>query len=144
MRATVVCERARAQASLELDDELSQLERRVLASHLSRCPECSAFVSDVSTFTQDLRKAPFEMLRRPVVVSRLRRTSARRLHVGVAAAVALAALGLGSQLASRPTPEVAVRGEVVQFQTRLDLERELAIIDLGNDRIATTSRASVL
>ena len=144
MRAGVVCERVRAQASLELDGELSQLESRMLGSHLNRCPECSAFVSDVRAFTQELREAPLEQPRRRVVVSRVRRGAATRLQVGLAAAVALVALGLGSQVASSPSPEAAVQRETVQLQTRVSLERELAIIELGNDRTATTSRAFVL
>ena len=144
MRAGVVCERVRAQASLELDGELSQLESRMLVSHLNGCPECSAFVSDVRAFTQELREAPLEQPRRRVVVSRVRRVAATRLQAGVAAAVALVALGLGSQVASSPSPEAAVQREVVQLQTRVSLERELAIIELGNDRTATTSRAFVL
>ena len=145
MRATVVCERIRAQASLELDGELSQLEQRMLAAHVSRCPDCSAFVSDVRMFTQELREAPLQQLRRPVVIPSLRRLAATRYQVGVAAAMALAALGLGSQLASRPVgADAAVSTNAVQFQSRGDLERELAIIELGNDRTAYSSRTSVL
>jgi anti-sigma factor RsiW len=99
--SSVVCDRVRAQVSLALDGELSQLEQRMLSSHLLRCPECSAYQSDVESFTRSIRSAPLEQLRRPVVIERRRRYVAVRLRAtAAAAAVALVALGLGGQLAS--------------------------------------------
>ena len=45
------CERARAQASLALDCELSEHERAQLRTHLSGCGDCSAFVGGLRNLT---------------------------------------------------------------------------------------------
>ena len=82
--ASVACDRFREQASLSLDGELSQLERRMLDAHLARCPSCSAFAVEVTAFTEDLRAAPLERPRRPIVVQRPRRIATARLQVGIA------------------------------------------------------------
>jgi anti-sigma factor RsiW len=96
-----VCTRVREQVSLELDGELSQLEQRMLATHLERCPRCAAYAADVRDFTERIRNAPRAVMQRPVVVRRRRGAlTTVRLQVGVAAAFALAALGLGTQLAA--------------------------------------------
>lgn len=92
------CERARRWASAELDDELSSFERALLHDHLGRCAECRTFTESVGGFTAALRAAPPEPFE-GVVVSRAR----RRIHVPlarVAVAMAVAAIGLGSLLAS--------------------------------------------
>jgi len=124
------CQRIREQVSLQLDDQLSQLEERMLASHLVRCAECSAYAAEVSAFTETLRSAPFEVLEYPIVVRRRRRTITTRLQVGVAAAFALAALGLGSQLAaSEPTAEFSQPGSVTRYPTRAELDRELELLE---------------
>ncbi len=94
----MVCERVRAQVSLELDDELSQLERRMLDAHLICCPDCRAYAADVAAFTTELRAAPLEQIERAIIVHRPRRGSLARLQVGVAAAVAIAILGFVLQL----------------------------------------------
>ena len=98
--SSVVCDRVRAQVSLQLDGELSQLEQRMLSAHLLRCPECSAYQADVESFTLQIRSAPLEQITRPVVIERRRRHVGVRLQAAAAAAVALVALGLGGQLAS--------------------------------------------
>jgi anti-sigma factor RsiW len=95
-----VCSRVREQVSLELDAELSQLEQRMLATHLERCPRCALYAADVREFTDRMRNAPRAVMQRPVVVRRRRPLTTVRLQVGVAAAFALAALGLGTQLAA--------------------------------------------
>jgi anti-sigma factor RsiW len=100
VRPSLVCRRVREQVSLQLDNELSQLERRMLDAHLTRCSECALYADDVRRFTGEIREAPLEPLRRPVVVERRGRYVAARLQIGVAAALAFAALGLGTQLAS--------------------------------------------
>jgi hypothetical protein len=92
------CERARRWASAELDGELSSFERALLHDHLGRCGECRAFTDSVDGLTAALRSAPLEPFQ-GVVVTRPR----RRLHVPVASiavAMAVAAIGLGSLLAS--------------------------------------------
>src|ERR687897_582831 len=100
-----VCSRVREQVSLELDGELSQLEQRMLATHLERCPRCAAYAADVRDVTERIRNAPHAVMQRPVVVRRRRPLTTVRLQVGVAAAFALAALGLGTQLASSTEPQ---------------------------------------
>jgi anti-sigma factor RsiW len=97
-----VCARVREQVSLELDGELSQLEARMLETHLDRCPRCAAYAADVRDFTDRMRTAPRALMQRPVVVRRPRRLTAVRLQIGAAAGLALAALGLGAQLAATP------------------------------------------
>jgi predicted anti-sigma-YlaC factor YlaD len=92
------CERARRWASAELDGELSSFERALLHDHLGRCGECRTFTDSVDGLTVALRAAPLEPFE-GVVISRAR----RRLHVPlarVAVAMAVAAIGLGSVLAS--------------------------------------------
>jgi predicted anti-sigma-YlaC factor YlaD len=115
--------------SLLLDDELSQLERRMLDAHLRRCAECSAYADEVTTFTDQIRYAPMETLSRQIVVQRRRRMPAMRLQAGVAAALAFAALGLGSQLASGPTTsELTGFRPVTKYPTQAELQREIAIL----------------
>jgi anti-sigma factor RsiW len=59
-RQDQACDRARAWASLDLDGELSQLERALLAAHLRRCAECAAAVGEMRGVTALLRAAPVE------------------------------------------------------------------------------------
>jgi predicted anti-sigma-YlaC factor YlaD len=122
------CQRVREQVSLLLDDELSQLERRMLDSHLRRCAECAAYADDVTTFTDQIRYAPLEVLERQIVVQRRRRMPAIRVQAGVAAALAFAALGLGSQLATGPTSELSAFGTITRYPTQAELQREVAIL----------------
>ena len=103
VRPSVICERVRAQVSHQLDDELSQLERRMLAAHLERCSDCRSYADEVFAFTRTLREAPLESLERPLVLRRPRRASIGRLQVGVAAGLAVAILGAASQFAASET-----------------------------------------
>ena len=130
VRPSLLCQRVREQVSLQLDDELSQLERRMLAAHLARCPDCHEFAEEIVAFTDELRNAPLEVLERPVVVQRPRRLAAVRLQAGVAAALAFAALGLGTQLAtSGPNSDLSLASaSVTHYPTQTELQRELAII----------------
>ena len=72
-----VCARVREQVSLELDDELSQLERRMLTAHLERCAACATYADDVRDLTERMRSAPLHTMRRPVVVRRQRSITIR-------------------------------------------------------------------
>jgi anti-sigma factor RsiW len=130
VRPSLLCQRVREQVSLQLDDELSQLERRMLAAHLERCPDCHEFAEEIVAFTEELRSAPLEVLERPVVVTRPRRLAAVRLQAGVAAALAFAALGLGTQLAtSGPSSDLSLASaSVTRYPTQAELQREVAII----------------
>ena len=131
VRPSGVCDRVRSQISLELDGELSQLERAMVAAHLERCPDCSAYEADVTSFTRALREAPLEPMEAPVVVRRARRFVAARLQAGVAAAVAVAALGVASQMASQ-TPRSPARlpggSAHIRYPSLGQIEREQAIL----------------
>jgi predicted anti-sigma-YlaC factor YlaD len=89
------CEHTRARVSLALDGELSQVERAHLRAHVGRCTDCAAYARDLDGLTQELRAAP---LQRPHgrVPARRRRPAARRLQLGLVAAVVAVAAGLGS------------------------------------------------
>ena len=92
------CDRARQWASTAVDGELSTFERALLSDHLERCEACRDFSRDVNGLTATLRAAPpvpFE----GVVIGRVRRRVRLRLAPAVAA-MAIAAVGLGSVVAS--------------------------------------------
>jgi predicted anti-sigma-YlaC factor YlaD len=114
------CERARQWASADVDGELSTFERALLADHLDRCPSCAAFSSDLRGLTIALRAAPSERFE-GIVIGRIRRQVRLRL-APAAAAMAIAAVGLGSLLASSQLnrapglqPTEAVAGVGVDF-----------------------------
>ena len=93
------CDRAREWVSLAVDGELSRFEHALLETHLKDCRACSVFRAQTAAFTQELRAAPLEPLRRPVVLPRRRHVAFRPLQVS-AAALAAIALGLGGLLAA--------------------------------------------
>ncbi|HXY17166.1 MAG TPA: zf-HC2 domain-containing protein [Gaiellaceae bacterium] len=104
---SVECERARAWVSLELDDELSEVEDALLRAHVGRCAACAAFARDVDGLTQEIRTT---RLQRPVatrVSLHRRRAATRTLQLGAAAAAVAIAGGFGSlagSLTSHPVP----------------------------------------
>jgi predicted anti-sigma-YlaC factor YlaD len=113
---------------LQLDGELSELERLMMESHFGRCPECRAFERDAAGLTQLLRDAPIERLPYPLVVRRPRRVSVARMQVGFAAALAVAVLGVAVQLTgSEPQRSSTLPSleEPVQFETASQLAREV-------------------
>ena len=136
----VVCERVRAQVSLEVDGELSQLERAMLAAHVVRCAECRAYRRDVHALTRALRSAPLATAP-PVAVRRYRRSSAAtRIQAGAAAAMAFAVVGIATQIVGGQQQASSFSGlHVVNFQTQNELELEQALIE-GN--AAPTARGS--
>jgi ferric-dicitrate binding protein FerR (iron transport regulator) len=93
------CERARMWASLQLDGELSELERALLDAHLARCEACAVFVREVEGATQQLRTAELERLPHPIALPS-RRRSLRPVHVSAAAALLAMAIGLGALASS--------------------------------------------
>jgi hypothetical protein len=96
----VICERARTWAALAPDGELSELERKLLHAHLTRCSACAGFALDVAAVAAELRAAAPEPLPRPLSVPiwrRRRPVYARVRTVGAAAAVAVMALGVASR-----------------------------------------------
>jgi anti-sigma factor RsiW len=88
---TSACERAAQWISLDLDGELSQLERAALGRHLDGCARCRELSSDVREFTTLMREAPLVELGRPVELPPARRARARTAK-RVAASLAFAAL----------------------------------------------------
>ena len=133
VRSSIVCQRIREQVSLRLDGELSQLELRMVAAHLERCAECQAFEASVREFTEELRAAPLQSPRLPIVVRRAhRRVSLSAAQVSVAAALAVAVLGVLSQVGLPGSPDPAVGGSLSTtnlFKTSWQPEREIAQID---------------
>ncbi len=100
----MLCERARGWTSLALDGELSEFERALLTAHVERCAECARFAEELRGFTDELRAAEHASLPHPVELPVRRRSLARTVQVGAAAAVLAVALGLGGLLASSPAP----------------------------------------
>jgi hypothetical protein len=103
----VLCERARTWAALAPDGELSELERKLLDSHLQRCAECGYFAVQVAAVAAELRRAALQPLPRPVSVPvwRRRPAYARVRAVGAAAAVAVMALGVASRAPLAPSAD---------------------------------------
>jgi predicted anti-sigma-YlaC factor YlaD len=148
MYASSACQRVRPQVSLRLDDELSQLEIRMLDVHLERCANCRAYAEDLATFTREMRTATLETPERPVVVQRRRRLALARVQSGVAAAIAIVALGVTGQVASSWRSDAAPRhisnGTITRFPTQAELDRELAIIESLDVRATASIRSAVL
>jgi predicted anti-sigma-YlaC factor YlaD len=95
----VNCDRTRAWVSAEVDGTLSDFESSLLRAHVGHCEACRSFRVDIAAFTHALRTAPLEESDLQVVVRRRRRTLAQPLRV-TAAALAVAAVGLGTMFAS--------------------------------------------
>ncbi len=121
-----VCSRVREQVSLQLDGELSQLEQRMLGTHLERCARCAAYAADVRDITDRIRSAPHAVMGRPVVVRRHRPLTTVRLQVGIAAAFALAALGLGTQFAVSAESQ---SGSFARFEGQPDLNPPRSVLE---------------
>ena len=100
----MLCERARGWTSLALDGELSEFERALLTAHVERCAECARFAEELRGFTEELRAAEHASLPRPIELPVRRRSFARTVQVGAAAAILAVAVGLGGLLASSPAP----------------------------------------
>jgi predicted anti-sigma-YlaC factor YlaD len=90
-----LCERARAWASLDLDDDLGEIERVLLDDHLTRCSGCAVFVSGMRELTAVVRAAPQEQPLRPLVLPERRRRRASAVAVRALAAATLVALAAG-------------------------------------------------
>jgi anti-sigma factor RsiW len=97
------CERARMWASLQLDGELSELERALLDAHLARCEACSVYVREVRAATEGLRAAELERPAHPIALP-TRRRLVRPAYVSAAAALIAAAVGLGALVSSLDSP----------------------------------------
>jgi anti-sigma factor RsiW len=97
------CERAAEFVSLELDGELSLLERAILKRHLQRCEPCAVYARQITALTEMMRTAPAEQIRVQIDTWRLRRRVYRVLQSGAAtAAVAAVAIWLGIVASGTP------------------------------------------
>jgi predicted anti-sigma-YlaC factor YlaD len=137
----LLCERARAWAALAPDGELSELERKLLGSHLDRCPACAAFAVEVRAVAVQLRRAALQAPPRPISVPvwRRRPVYARVRTVGAAAAVALMALGLAARGPVAPGDRERLElPRVTNFANTADREVELIIRRAENAQAAQT------
>jgi predicted anti-sigma-YlaC factor YlaD len=121
------CDQIREWISIGLDSDLSRIEQALVNRHLTVCAECTSFAHDVQAFTGALRATELELLERPISLpQRTRRVSVRSFQVGVAAAVALAAVGVASlssalgqdQIGSKINPAVSGIRYKDQMRTR--------------------------
>jgi anti-sigma factor RsiW len=147
-RNAALCERARSWAALAPDGELSELERKLLHSHLERCSACASFAVEVEAIAVELRAAALQPLPQPVAlpVWRRRPVYARMRTVGAAAAVAVMALGIASR-----APLATEDRDAFQFPRIVDYSggdqaeaqklREIRIATLAAEREARTRPA---
>jgi predicted anti-sigma-YlaC factor YlaD len=137
VRPSLVCDRIREQVSAGLDDELSQLERAMIDSHLERCMECREYDAGVSAVTAVLRTARLEQMTRPVAVRRQRHLAVRHRVQVAATAAAVAAIGLfaASHLSlSRPdssyfNPAYVPSNTKIRYESPKQIQLEQAMID---------------
>lgn len=138
----VLCDRARSWAALAPDGELSELERKLLGSHLTRCGACSAFAAEVAAVAADLRASALQPLPRPVTIPTWHRRPVSASFRGVAAAAAVAAMAIG--IASR-APLATSDRESLQLPRVVDFSGDdaaemRAIMNLSRDAVAFRNR----
>jgi predicted anti-sigma-YlaC factor YlaD len=147
------CERARQWASIEVDGELSTFERVLLRAHTTTCSSCRRFRADIAGVTHALRAAPLEPFEGVIEIGRMRRRARLRFAPAVAA-MAVAAVGLGSVLAAAQVQSDSIgsasRSELVSpivsgpDTINLSTSRALEMLNaLKQPRIAATSQRSV-
>src|SRR5664279_5275434 len=141
------CERARLQASLRLDAELSEIEEASLRAHAGWCAACAGFERELVALTGTLRAAP---LRRPaagVTLPRRRSATARVLQISAAAAAVMLAAGLGSlagSLSTRNTTLVTTAQSVgMDSGSMLDRGNIALAFAYGDQLLASRIRPSV-
>jgi anti-sigma factor RsiW len=131
----VVCDRIRSQISVGLDDELSQLERAMIASHVERCAPCRDYESGLIAVTDALRSTPLEPMGRAISVRRQRQLVVRgRLQVvAAAAAVAAVALFAAAELSGPDAldldPALAPSRTQVKYESPRQVEIEQALLE---------------
>jgi hypothetical protein len=125
----VLCDRVRAFVSLELDGELSELERSILESHTEDCRACREFRVGVSGFTAALRASPQEAVSRSFRFPRRPNRLAPFSTAGAAAAAAVVVAGLAAVL----TP-LAGDGGPVEIKEPTPTER---FFDVGDGPLST-------
>ncbi|HUQ22820.1 MAG TPA: hypothetical protein VM049_07365 [Gaiellaceae bacterium] len=141
----VLCDRARAWAALAPDGELSELERKLLSSHVGRCHACAEFALRVNAVAAELRAASLQPLPRPVSlpVWRRRPAYARVRAVGAAAAVAAMALGVAARAPLSNGERDQLRlPRVTNFANPADREVELILRRADNDQARVHLRST--
>ena len=113
----LLCDRTRSYVSLEVDGELSELERGFLVAHLRRCGDCRSYRSEIHALAGRIRSTPPEVptrrVRVPVHVSSRPTVLLARVQLAVAAALAIAIVGTAS-LTSSIDPATPDSQETVQ------------------------------
>jgi hypothetical protein len=105
----VGCDCTRTYISLELDGELSELERRFLASHVERCESCRAYRDDVHMFTTQIREASVESPTRRVHIPATVESRLSFQHLGAVASGFLVVIGTAALLTATPTTDTEQR-----------------------------------
>jgi predicted anti-sigma-YlaC factor YlaD len=146
------CERAAELVSLELDGELSLLERALLRRHLQRCEPCAAYARNVTAVTGMLRVAPLEQVRVQLGVwKHPRRLSQLVQSVAATAAVVTIAIGIAigaSGSKQRPGPAVtagsasAGKGTNDRFDWSAGLPHSVQFVQLSPGGLYTASLRS--
>src|SRR5919197_678643 len=121
------CRRARELASLELDENLSQLEQARLGVHVRRCASCREFRQGINAVTQTLRSAPLEPMERQIMLPYRRRMTLRAIQVGVAAMLAVGT-GIGAfiPIHARMRHQLVVPSGSEQTELRVQRDVRLA------------------
>jgi len=140
----VLCDRARAWAALAPDGELSELERKLLGSHLDRCGACAVFAVRVAAVAAELRAAALQRLPRPISVPvwRRRPVYSRISAVGAAAAVAVMAFGVSARAPISPGESDRLP-RVTNFASNAEREVALIIRRAENDNARSRLRSTV-
>jgi predicted anti-sigma-YlaC factor YlaD len=131
------CDQIREWVSLGLDCDLSRIEQALVDRHLAGCVECRAFMTEVDAFTGALRSAPLQPLEQPIALPRRGRVTARSFQVAVAAAVAVAAVGVASLSTTLRDGELGGRVTPVSAEPSKDQMRQRQLQQL-TERIAQT------
>ena len=147
-----MCERAHALASLDLDGELSQLERALMREHLRRCEACAASAGEMRAFTTALREAPLELPSRSLYVPGARNPVPRRrafaARLALAATLAMLAAGLGvltGSLGHAPSAPATPSDPAIALLPSNDELRDVRRLrsghePLGNERLLPPTR----
>lgn len=134
------CEQARERLSLQLDDELSAHEERLLERHLGRCDACAVFASTVREYTQLLRVTPLEPAPQ---VWHVQRPAARRAAARVAAVTAAAAAAVLVAVSAVPLGSTHSRASVgFGYSPRVFSVGQRGAGNLGVQRVAIGPRAA--
>ncbi len=131
------CDQIREWVSLGLDCDLSRIEQALVDRHLAGCVECRAFMTEVDAFTGALRAEPLQPLEQPIALPRRGRVTARSFQVAVAAAVAVAAVGVASLSTTLRDGELGGRVVPVSAEPSKDQMRQRQLQQL-TERIAQT------